>query len=203
VTPEDPARSVQWDVADRATHPGDGPGPMSPLAEAVEGFIGLARWVTREVGEHTRAVAGHIDGDFVGEAYPPDLAARDIARAVALVPATWLRVANEVVDSAVVLAMAPGPNTYDIPLRLPKPFDGPCWLRLHPERGLVSHFHPPDVIPRTKVALPREVRAGEVAFTIHVDATRRPGVTYWGRVIAVSQADPSDVQHVDFCVGVS
>jgi hypothetical protein len=181
------------DPADRTD---EGPGPLSPLGEAVEGFTGLARWLASRIGGHARTVAGLIDSGT----YTPDLAARDVARSGALAASAWMRVVNEVVDAAVVVARPPGPNTYDIPVELPEGFEGPCWLRL--DRPPASQFDPADEIPRTRVSLPKELPAGEREFTIHVDATRRPGVTYWGRVFVESQTDSTDIRMINFRVGV-
>jgi hypothetical protein len=123
-----------------------------------------------------------------------------VARSGALAASAWMRVVNEVVDAAVVVARPPGPNTYDIPVELPEDFEGPCWLHL--DRLPASQFDPADKIPRTRVSLPKELAGSEREFTIHVDATRLPGVTYWGRVFVESKADPPDIRSINFRVGV-
>lgn len=193
--------SVERETADRppldpAVRTHEGPPPLSPLAEAVEGFTGLARWLTSRIGGHARTVAGLIDSGT----YTPDLAARDVARSGALAASAWMRVVNEVVDAAVVVARPPGPNTYDIPVELPDDFEAPCWLRL--DRSPASQFDPADEIPRTRVSLPKELPGSERDFTIHVDATRLPGVTYWGRVLVESKTDSTDIRLINFRVGV-
>jgi hypothetical protein len=194
--------SVERETADRppldpAVRTHEGPGPLSPLAEAVEGFTGLARWLTSRIGGHARTVAGLIDSGT----YTPDLAARDMARSGALAVSAWMRIVNEVVDAAVVVARPPGPNTYDIPVELPEDFEGPCWLRL--DRLPASQFDPADEIPRTRVSLlPKELLGSERNFTIHVDATRLPGVTYWGRVLVESKTNSTNNLLINFRVGV-
>lgn len=179
--------------ADQVRRP---PRPLSPLAEAVEGFTGLAGWLTRELGGHAQAVARQIDGG----SYTRDLAARDMTKWWALVASACVRGLNEVVDAAVVVAMPPAPNTYDVSVRLPRPFHEPCWLHL--DGQVASHFDEPDVIPRTRVSLPNQLPAHQSELTIHIDATRLPGVNYWGRVVAVSQVNATDVQRVAFRVQV-
>ena len=175
---------------------GPEPGPLIPLAEAVEGFVDLGSWLVRQLGGHARTVAERVGGGT----YTPDLAAGDAARSLALVAAAWLRVVNEVVDAAVILARPPQRNVPQVKARLPTAFAGPCTLRLN--GPLKSRFDPPDVIPRTRVSLPRRLRPGEIEFTVSVDATRRPGVSYWGRVTATPDDPEVEPQSVDFRVGV-
>ena len=86
-------------------------------------------------------------------------------------------------------------------MRLPAPFDVPCTLRLN--GPLKSRFDPPDVIPRTRVTIvPPRLGPKQVEFTVTVDATRRPGVSYFGRVTATPDAPGVGAQSVDFRVGV-
>jgi hypothetical protein len=176
---------------------GSEPGPLIPLAEAVEGITDLGLWLAGQLGGHARTVAERIGGGT----YTPDLAAADAARSVALAAAAWLRILNEVVDAAVIVARPPKPNTPAVEVRLPAPFEVPCTLRL--EGSLKSRFDPPDVIPRTRVTIdPPRLRAKQVEFTVTVDATRRPGVSYFGRVIATPDDPDVGSQSVDFRVGV-
>jgi hypothetical protein len=173
------------------------PGPFIPLAEAVEGITDLGFWLAQQVGGHARTVAERL----AGGTYTPDLAAADAARSVALGAAAWLRVANEVVDAAVIVARPPKPDTPPVKVRLPVSFDGPCTLRL--SGSLKSRFDPPDVIPRTHVILrPTRLGPNEVGFAVMVDATRLPGVSYWGRVTATPDDPDVAPQVVDFRVGV-
>jgi len=183
-------------TAPPATGGGSEPGPLIPLAEAVEGITDLGFWLAGQLGGHARTVAERLGGGT----YTPDLAAADAARSVALGAAAWLRIVNEVVDAAVIVARAPKPNTPTVKVRLPAPFEGPCTLRLN--GPLKSRFDPPDVIPPTRVSLPRRLGPKQVEFTVTVDATRRPGVSYFGRVTATPDAPDVGAQSVDFRVGV-
>jgi hypothetical protein len=173
------------------------PSPFIPLAEAVEGIADLGFWLVRQLGDHARTVAERIGGGT----YTPDVAAADAARSVALGAAAWLRIVNEVVDAAVIVARPPKPNIAAVEAHLATPFTGPCTLRLN--GPLKSRFDPPDVIPEKKVTLePPRLGPNETEFTIAVDATRRPGVSYWGRVTATPDDPDADPQSVDFRVGV-
>jgi hypothetical protein len=173
------------------------PGPLIPLAEAVEGITDLGFWLAGQLGGHARTVAERLGGGT----YTPDLMAADAARSVALGAAAWFRIVNEVVDAAVIVARAPKPNTPVVELRLPAPFEVPCTLRL--DGPLQSRFDPPDVIPRTRVSLePSRLEPKQVEFKVVVDATRRPGVSYFGRVTATPDAPDVGAQSVDFRVGV-
>jgi hypothetical protein len=68
---------------------------------------------------------------------------------------------------------------------------------------LQSRFDPPDVIPETSVTLdPARLGPKQVEFKVVVDATRRPGVSYFGRVIATPDDPDVGTQSVDFRVGV-
>jgi hypothetical protein len=176
---------------------GSEPGPLIPLAEAVEGITDLGFWLAGQLGGHARTVAERLGGG----SYTPDLAAADAARSVALGAAAWLRIVNEVIDAAVIVARPPKPNTPAVTVRLPGPFEVPCTLRLNgPLRSL---FDPPDIIPRTCVTIdPRRLEPNQVEFTVTVDATRRPGVSYFGRVTATPNAPDAGSQSVDFRVGV-
>ena len=173
------------------------PGPLIPLAEAVEGITDLGFWLTGQLGGHARTVAERLGGGT----YTPDLMAADAARSVALGAAAWLRIVNEVVDAAVIVARAPKPNTPVVELSLPAPFEAPCTLRL--EGPLKSRFDPPDIIPQTSVTLdPARLGPKQVEFKVVVDATRRRGVSYFGRVTATPDDPDLGTQSVDFRVGV-
>jgi len=151
--------------------------------EAVEGITDLGFWLAGQLGGHARTVAERLGGGT----YTPDLAAADAARSVALGAAAWLRIVNEVVDAAVIVARAPKPNTPTVKVRLPAPFEGPCTLRLN--GPLKSRFDPPDVIPPTRVSLPRRLGPKQVEFTVTVDAMRAlwlgapAGDSIWGAVV--------------------
>jgi hypothetical protein len=176
---------------------GSEPGPFIPLAEAVEGITDLGHWLVHQLGSHARTVAERLGSG----AYTPDVAAADGARWLALGAATWLRVVNEAVDAAVIIARPPQPNVPVVNLRLRSPVAGPCTLHL--SGPLKSRFDPPDVIPTTCVRIePRRLAAGETEFSVTVDATRRPGVSYWGRVTATPDDPDVEAQSVDFRVGV-
>lgn len=176
---------------------GPEPGPFIPLAEAAEGITDLGFWLVQQLGGHGRTVAERL----AGGTYTPDLAASDAARSVALGAAAWLRVVNEVVDAAVIVARPPKPDTPPVMVRLPASFGGACTLRL--SGPLKSRFDPPDVIPRTRVTLrPARLGPNEVEFAVMVDATRLPGVSYWGRVTATPDDPDVAAQLVDFRVGV-
>jgi hypothetical protein len=176
---------------------GSEPGPLIPLAEAVEGITDLGFWLAGQLGGHARTVAERLGGGT----YTPDLMAADAARSVALGAAAWLRIVNEVVDAAVIVARAPKPNRPAVELSLPAPFEVPCTLRL--DGPLQSRFDPPDVIPETSVTLdPARLGPKQVEFKVVVDATRRPGVSYFGRVIATPDDPDVGTQSVDFRVGV-
>jgi hypothetical protein len=156
----------------------DGPGPLVPLAEAVEGFVGLAERLVREIGGHARAVAERLGSG----AYTPDLAARDAARSVALAVAASIRVANELfLDAPIILARPPEPkNPVTVHVKLDKSYDVPCTLIA---RQLRSPFRSHDVIGARRVTFkPQPLPARETEFDVLVDATRMPGVPYQGRV---------------------
>jgi hypothetical protein len=176
---------------------GSEPGPLIPLAEAVEGITDLGFWLAGQLGGHARTVAERLGGGM----YTPDLMAADAARSVALGAAAWLRIVNEVVDAAVIVARAPKPNRPAVELSLPAPFEVPCMLRL--DGPLQSRFDPPDVIPETSVTPdPERLGPKQVEFKVVVDATRRPGVSYFGRVVATPDDPDVSTQSVDFRVGV-
>ena len=85
---------------------GSEPGPLIPLAEAVEGITDLGFWLVGQLGGHARTVAERLGGGT----YTPDLAAADAARLVALGAAAGLRIVNEVVDAAVIWRAPPSPT---------------------------------------------------------------------------------------------
>jgi len=175
----------------------DDAGPASPFAEAIEGFVNLGGWVLHELGTHARSVGQRID-----DGYTPDALARDVARSGALVAAAGVRTLNEVVDAAVILACARSANIATATFPMPERLVGvPCKLRA--VGPLRSRFDPPDLIPRARVSVRApDITAGETAFTVRVDATRRPGLNYWGRVLVTPAQLDDDAELVDIRVGV-
>lgn len=141
--------------------------------------MNLAGWLTREIGGHVRTIATHLEaGD-----YSPDLAVRDVARSAALLAAASTRIVNEAGDAMVLLARPPQANIVDVPGTLPKRFRVPCTLAL--DAPLATRTDPPHVIDDRRVTMsPNPLPAGEVDFVVTVDATRRPGLIYRGRVVA-------------------
>jgi hypothetical protein len=172
----------------------DGTGPASPLAEAVEGFVNLGTWALREFGTHAQSVGQRIDGD----GYTADQVTRDVARSAALVTAAGLRTLNEFVDAVVILARAESTNLATATVPMPERLVGvPCKLRL--VGNLRSRFDPPDRIHRRHVSLRGpDLTAGETMFTVTVDATQRPGLNYWGRVLVtpIRLGDESELVHI-------
>jgi hypothetical protein len=174
-----------------------GPGPLVPLAEAVEGFVDLGAWLVREIGEHARAVAERLDR----RAYTPDLAARDAARSTALAVAASFRVANELFEAAIVVARPPKPNKVTVKVELDTSYQVPCELSL--AKRLHSPFRPPDVIPDEKVTFdPQPLPAGKTEFDVLVDATRMPGVPYQGRVAVTPARGRAKVTEIPIVIRV-
>ncbi|MGH6690659.1 MAG: hypothetical protein ACREF4_08275, partial [Gammaproteobacteria bacterium] len=189
MTAEPPAGGARLASSPGAT---EDPGPLRPLAEVVEGYVNLAAWLTREIGGHARAIATRLeDGD-----YSPDLAVRDAARSAALVGAASIRIVNEAADALVLLARPPQPNVVEVPATLPRRFRVPCTLAL--ERPLTTKTDPPHLIDDRRVTLsPNPLPAGAADFVVTVDATRRPGLIYRGRVVATPARGRADPQAVD------
>ena len=186
------------------TQPGpagaDAPGPLVPLAEAVEGFVGLAERLVREIGGHARAVAERLDRG----AYTPDLAARDAARSVALAVAASIRVANELLlDAPIILARPPEPKIIvTVHVKLDEPYDVPCILRVAKE--LASPFRPPDVICERRVTFkPQPLPAGETEFNVLVDATRMPGVPYQGKIAVTPDGGRAKATEITIVIQVT
>jgi hypothetical protein len=178
----------------------DGPGPLVPLAEAVEGFVGLAERLVREIGGHARAVAERLGSG----AYTPDLAARDAARSVALAVAASIRVANELfLDAPIILARPPEPkNRVTVHFKLEQSYDVPCTLSV--ARQLESPFRPPDVIGERRVTFkPQPLPAGETEFDVLVDATRMPGVPYQGRVAVTPDGGRAKATEITIVIQVT
>ena len=175
----------------------DDPGPTSPLVEVVEGYVDLAGWLTREIGAHARTVATRLEaGD-----YTPDLVARDAARSAALVAATSFRIVNEAFDAVVLVARPPKPRIVELEARLPEPFGVPCTLEL--DGPLQTGFESPHLIREDRVTFhPAKLRANQVRFTVRVDASRRPGLIYEGRVRATPEDPAVEPRFVDLVVVV-
>jgi hypothetical protein len=165
VTQPDPARA-------------DAPGPLVPLAEAVEGFVSLGERLVREIGGHARAVAQRLDRG----AYTPDLTARDAARSVALAVAASIRVANELfLDAPIILARPPKRHPVTAHVTLEEPYDVPCTLSV--AKQFASPFRPPVVISERRITFdPQSLPAGATEFDVLVDAWRMPAVPYRGRI---------------------
>jgi hypothetical protein len=167
------------------------------LAEAVEGFVDLGAWLVREIGGHARAVAERLDRG----AYTPDLAARDAARSVALAVAASVRVANEFLDAATVLARPPKPNEVTVRVKLETSYEVPCELSL--AKQLRSPFSSADVFPDGRVTFePQPLPAGETEFDVLVDATRMPGAPYLGKVAVTPDGGRGQPTVVDIVIRV-
>lgn len=192
-----PASTRASGSAARSADDADGIGPLDPLAEVVEGYVGLADWLTREVGGQARAVAAR----FAAGEYTPDSAAGDAARSVALVAASWFRIMSEALDALVLLARPPEPKIVTLDARLPEPFGVPCALEL--EGPLQASFASPVLIDERRVTLdPPRLDAKRVEFSVRVDATRRPGLIYRGRVRATPEDPKVEPQFVNLLVVV-
>ena len=172
-------------------------GPLNPLAEVVEGYAGLADWLTREIGGQARAVAARL---AAGE-YTPDSAAGDAAKSVALGAASWFRIMSEALDAVVLLARPPKPKIVTLEARLLEPFSVPCALEL--EGPLRASFASPVLIEERRITLdPPRLDAKRVDFRVRVDATRRPGLIYRGSVKAKPDDPKIEPQIVNLLVVV-
>lgn len=162
----------------------------SPLAEAVDGWVALARSCADEAGAHARAVATSLDTG----AYTPDTAARDASRTVALLAQGWAKVVTQSARAVQVIARPPRPaDVVSRPFSFATAVADECTLAL--ERPLRSPFGD-EIQPGQVRIVPRVLASGEREFRLAIDSAEVEGSYYTGNVVATSAAAPLVVGHV-------
>jgi hypothetical protein len=162
----------------------------SPLAAAVEGWIGLARTCTDEAGTHARAVATRLDTG----SYTPDMAASDVAKTGALVTRGWAKLVMQSLGAVGAITRPPRPadvRPRSFALEPAAPEDCEFALR----EPLPSPFH--DEIGAGDVGIvPSALPLGEHTFRLAIDSADVEGGYYSGTVVAMTLTAPHEVGSV-------
>lgn len=152
----------------------------SPLAEAVEGYVELARWWIDQMGGHAEDVGRRIDaGTFDASA-----AMAAAARCGALSVLGGAALVNEFLDATSIISRPPSPARTVTSGAIPAPAvkaGVPNQTRqLTLKEPLVSGFADSIPVSRVKIVPPQLV--GETSFKLEATITGDPAGVYTGAV---------------------